>query len=451
MGLTAVTSFRSIKIIHVLLSSSNGSSTATKTAVKVERRLMQFSLCVTVLFLTAWSLCAIYFTLPIFGFEHPTSARGTSSPRFFDGLLFFASCTSLNPLLNLYFDPALRTLLQTFYTRRSRARRIGSSVMRTTTTASGFGSSRAARRKKQHHGGSRVSHIDKDEGGSWEEIARETDAMSRELLIDGLFGEEAAAPTEEEQRAIQLGQELVLAVDSKMEPKENSNKLVELAGYERGEGVMTLKAKVTVRAGASDIAAFLHDYDSAYYTKAAEKDLSVRDRFKIEDSEDRSHVHFEKIRVPEGRYRDRTVCTKDTCGVKNKAGGMMHVSFPAVHDSEPEEIEHVRASCIWVFRIKPVQVDGIAPGDASLRQAAARKKNVVELYTQLDFKTGNPKMEYVASGRSERKEGLLVLLQRKRASDRAKGAQRRRVLLRQKQAHSASAKEELTSSAQKKL
>jgi uncharacterized membrane protein YgcG len=244
-----------------------------------------------------------------------------------------------------------------------------------------------------------VSVVDQDEGAGWEN-AREADAESRTLLIEQLFGDETEEPDEEEQAALRLGQELVLDVESKMQPKTHSNKLVELAGCEMGVGlgVVALKAKATVRAAPEDIAAFLHDSDSAYFTEAAEKDLAVLDRFKIEDSEEgRSNVTYLRIKMPTGRYRDRTVCSKATCSPKNHTGGMMHVAFPTVHESYPGEPEDVRASCIWVFRIKPVRV-------SVQKQSEGSFKTVVELYSQLDFKTRNPAMEYVVRARASAKE-----------------------------------------------
>ncbi|GMI52927.1 hypothetical protein TeGR_g5901 [Tetraparma gracilis] len=156
MCLTAVTSVRSVKIIRSLLSSSNVSSTAsTKTAVKAERRLMLFSLCVTVLFLFCWAGYALFFLLPSFGFKHPTSATFTSSPRFFDYLLVSASCTALNPIINLYFDAGLLKLVKGYFFREKRARRIGSAKSTMTTHSTADWS--AARTRRQQHTGSCVS------------------------------------------------------------------------------------------------------------------------------------------------------------------------------------------------------------------------------------------------------------------------------------------------------
>ena len=70
------------------------------------------------------------------------------------------------------------------------------------------------------------------------------------------------------------------------------------------------------------------------------------------------------------------------------------MSFPATHSDAPEVDAHVRAKCIWVFRIRPVQVGGVSGADASLRQVQERKKTTLEVYTQLDFKTGDPEREY---------------------------------------------------------
>ncbi|GMI32518.1 hypothetical protein TeGR_g2179 [Tetraparma gracilis] len=164
-----------------------------------------------------------------------------------------------------------------------------------------------------------------------------------------------------------------------------SNQLVKLWSGKRG-----LKATVTVRASADDVAAFLHDYESEYYNEAADKDPMVRDRFKVEDSGGRSHVTYSRVRMPRGRYRDRVVCSKNTVSVKNPAGAVMYVSFPTAHDNAPEQDEHVRASCIWVFRIKPWEA---SVGATARTEASARSKISLELYAQVDFKTKNARME----------------------------------------------------------
>ena len=99
---------------------------------------------------------------------------------------------------------------------------------------------------------------------------------------------------------------------------KQSNQLVKLWSGKRG-----LKATITVRASADDVAAFLHDYESAYFNEAADKDHMVRDRFKIEDSGGRSHATYSRVRMPRGRYRDRVVCSKNTVSAKNHAGAVM--------------------------------------------------------------------------------------------------------------------------------
>ena len=59
-------SFKSLKIIHVLLASSSTGST-TKTAVQTEKRATRFAISVTVLFLACWTMVAVYFISLPFG------------------------------------------------------------------------------------------------------------------------------------------------------------------------------------------------------------------------------------------------------------------------------------------------------------------------------------------------------------------------------------------------
>ncbi|GMH67034.1 hypothetical protein TrRE_jg3284 [Triparma retinervis] len=59
-------SFKSLKTIRVLLASSSTGST-TKTAVQTEKRATRFAISVTVLFLTCWTICAMYFISLPFG------------------------------------------------------------------------------------------------------------------------------------------------------------------------------------------------------------------------------------------------------------------------------------------------------------------------------------------------------------------------------------------------
>jgi hypothetical protein len=108
-------------------------------------------------------------------------------------------------------------------------------------------------------------------------------------------------------------------------PKKQSNKLVELTGFEQSEGVTVLKASTTVRASTADVAAFLHDFDSTYFTEAALRDQSVRERFKADSEDDdlgRSFETFSRIRIP-SRFRDRVMSNKVTCGEANPATGCL--------------------------------------------------------------------------------------------------------------------------------
>ncbi|GMI34546.1 hypothetical protein TeGR_g7087, partial [Tetraparma gracilis] len=327
-----------------------------------------------------WLVAAVHFALL------PFSISADWPPLFFSVLAFCQSFTSLNPVMNLYFDPALRNVARSYFWGREKQRRIGSVASTTAGTSTAPGTTTFRQYgKKQQHLASRVSHFDAgvQEG---EKERRAADAESRAALKLQLFGKDAAAPDKEEERALQLGRELVLEIERDMTPMKQSNQLVKLWSGKRG-----LKATITVRASADDVAAFLHDYESAYFNEAADKDQMVRDRFKIEDLGGRSHATYSRVRMPRGRYRDRVVCSKNTVSAKNHAGAVMYVSFPTVRDDAPEEDNNVRVSCIWVFRIKPWEAS--AGATVRTRASARRGKVSLELYSQVDFKTKESRME----------------------------------------------------------
>lgn len=242
----------------------------------------------------AWSLVAVHFVLLPFG---------TSSdwpPIFFSVLLFCASFPALNPVLSLYFDPGLARALRG----PENERRIG--TLAATSTGSAGGSRRGG---PQQHAGSVVSHFDPEGNQMGEEMKRAADVISRKMLKKQLFGERTAPADDSEAQALELGLDLVFEIERGiLEEKKQSNQLVQLWGNKQ-----SLKAAVTVRASVKDVAAFLHDYESHYFNDTADMDLMVRDRYKIEDSGGRSHTTYLRVRPPKGRYRDRAVCSKNTC------------------------------------------------------------------------------------------------------------------------------------------
>ncbi|GMI50398.1 hypothetical protein TeGR_g12321, partial [Tetraparma gracilis] len=317
-----------------------------------------------------WSVCAVHFALL------PFSISADWPPLFFSVLAFCTSFTSLNPAMNLYFDPALRNAARSYFGGREKQRRIGSLATRASTNSGSSAGYLATRASTNSSGASqamsRVSHF--DEGG--EEARRAADAGSRASLKNILFGRHAEAADEDEERALELGKEFAEEIEQDMEPIEQDNQLVKLRGGKRG-----LKVTATVRASAEDVAAFLHDFESVYYNEAADKDKMVRDRYTIEDSGRRSHVTYSRLCMPRGRGRDRVVCSKNTTSAKSPTGVIMYVSFPTTHADAPEKDGHVRASCISVYRIKPMIMSGIG------RKQVLR--TTVELYTALDFKMGD--------------------------------------------------------------
>ncbi|GMH61058.1 hypothetical protein TrST_g370 [Triparma strigata] len=245
------------------------------------------------------------------------------------------------------------------------------------------------RQYQQYHFASRVSHFDEGEQVG-EKERRAADKESREALKLQLFGLGAAAPDRSEERALELGKELIQSIEQGMEPLIQNNKVVRLSGSEQG-----LKATTTVRASVTDIAAFLHDFESAYFTEAAVKDFMVRDRYKIEDGPDgpdspgggRSHTSYLRCRIPTGRYRDRVVCAKNTVSSLSLSGDVTYVSFPTKHEDVPEEDtgEIVFAESSWVYRIKPVRFAHELDNSSMKYRGPI---TTLELYTHLDFKTG---------------------------------------------------------------
>jgi hypothetical protein len=137
---------------------------------------------------------------------------------------------------------------------------------------------------RQYHAGSVVSHlshaIEEDKVG--QEEKRAGDAESRTRLKARLFGEGALPVSQVEEKMLRFGKELILDIDRLVEPRSQSNSMVELASCEREGGVLAMRATVTVRASTKDVASFLHDFDSAYFTDSAEKDSMVRDRFLLD-------------------------------------------------------------------------------------------------------------------------------------------------------------------------
>ncbi|GMI41364.1 hypothetical protein TrCOL_g8199 [Triparma columacea] len=398
--LVIFTSYKSLKITRDLLASSSTGSTK-KAAVQAERRATWFAITVTALFLACWAINAIFFVLFPFGI-------GSSywPPMFLSFLNLNVSMTSINPIVNLYFEPELqkqaRGLL--FGRRKRNARRIvGSTVTHTASTfqtkVSVIGSTR-----KQRHKGSRVSHWDGEVQGSrrdMEEEARLGDATSRGEIRERLFNhidQGDSDETDEERDALQRGREIIVDAEPRMEPLEQSNGLVELESCTWGdEGRKTFKATVKVRASPIDVACFLHDFDSAYFSKAAENDMMVRDHFKVEQEEGemgamRSITTLSTYRIPTGRFRDRTVVSRQTCSRLDGKGDILYVVLPTTHSNAPEEDHRVRASNAMVFRIKAERIS-TRQMELGQNKAVGQQKTTIELYAQMDFKTHSVVME----------------------------------------------------------
>jgi hypothetical protein len=147
----------------------------------------------------------------------PFSMSSDWSPLYFSLLVLCCSLTSLNPVLSLYFDASLRQVARSYYVGREKERRIGSLA----STVRGKATLRQLTAKQQHLA-SRVSHFDAgvQEG---EKERREADAESRAALKQQLFGKDAAAPDEEEERALELGRELVLEIERDMVRAERAS------------------------------------------------------------------------------------------------------------------------------------------------------------------------------------------------------------------------------------
>jgi hypothetical protein len=276
----------------------------------------------------------------------------------------FIGFTSLTPVITMYFDAPLREEVRTVLLggRKPQARRIGSSI------ASSVASTAGTRRQRQYNA-TRISHMDDnvgiDEGGdNWrliegsiEEETRAADAASRELLVRQLFGEGSATLTEKEEQDMQRARGFIMDVDRNMVPMTQDNKLVQvrpqrgepppppphlspspqLTGNDMKEDGFALKAVTTVHASPPEIAAFLHDYDSDYYVKAAERDLSVLDRFQVEGSDTgRSHSTFLRVLTTKGGQDYRTVNSRNTCGPISDDGSIVYASSPTGTDV-PEE------------------------------------------------------------------------------------------------------------------
>ncbi|GMI24944.1 hypothetical protein TeGR_g15167 [Tetraparma gracilis] len=375
--LTVYTSSSSLKIVRSLLSSSSSSTSTTRDAARAERRAMWFAVTITLLFLLCWSPVAVYFALL------PFSAAGNLPPLYFDLVQIFACCTTLNSFISVGFDPGLRKQLSAVVTPRSSSRKIGPSPppsaagqkYSTRPTAQ-----RASKRRHQKHMGSRVSHFE-EESVEAEEERREADRLSRLTLQQQLFAPPTPDPSPSEEAALQSGRELVLDVDQHMEPRAHSNGLVRLFGCER-DGALVLKAVATVRTSPSEVASFLHDFDSRYFTDAAGKDQMVRDRYLLDDppGDRRSHVSYTRYRMPGSirRYRDRVVVAKSTCSKQSLDGSFLYVTASSPdRGGQHGDNDHVLASCSYIFRIK--QASPVASG---LGQTL---KTVVELYARLDF------------------------------------------------------------------
>ncbi|GMI47876.1 hypothetical protein TrCOL_g4158 [Triparma columacea] len=324
--------------------------------------------------------------------------------RFFSFLTLTVACTTFNPIVNLYFDPELQKQARglVFGRRKRNARRIGGSTASTLQTkVSVIGSTR-----KQRHKGSRVSHWGGEEdtqgsSGDIEEEARLVDATSRTEIRERLFNhtdQGDSDETDEERDALQKGRELVVDFDPRMKPLEQSNGLVELESSTWGdEGRKTFKATVKVRASPIDVACFLHDFDSAYFSKAAENDVMVRDHFKVEQEEGemgatRSITTLSTYRIPTGRFRDRTVVSRQTCSRLDGKGDILYVVLPTTHSNAPEEDHRVRASNAMVFRIKAERIS-TRQMELGQNKAVRQQKTTIELYAQMDFKTNSVVME----------------------------------------------------------
>lgn len=212
-----------------------------------------------------------------------------------------AACTAFNPLINLYFDRGLRDTVMGMFAARDQSRRIGSMAL---SSASSDGSGRSgagpkssahylklakSQARRQRNLASRFLSRYSSDGSEvvgLEEEARRNDALTRASLREELFGPDAVETSPEEKDALRRGKELVRRGRKNLEKRKQMNSLVKLESCEREGEVQLLKATATVRADPEDVATFLHDYESYYFSWMAEKDPSLRDRYKLEGNED---------------------------------------------------------------------------------------------------------------------------------------------------------------------
>ena len=142
----------------------------------------------------------------------PFSVSANWPPLFFSLLAFCTSLTSLNPVLNLYFDPSLRLVAKGYFLGRKKERKIGSIV---SPASSGETQTRSGGGGNQLQLASRVSHFELGTQRG-EAERREADAESRAALKQQLFGKGATEQNGEEGRALELGKELVLEIERDM-------------------------------------------------------------------------------------------------------------------------------------------------------------------------------------------------------------------------------------------
>ena len=123
----------------------------------------------------------------------------------------------------------------------------------------------------------------------------------------------------------------------------------------------------------------------------------VRDHFKVEQEGEemratRSITTLSTYRIPTGRFRDRTVVSRQTCSRLDGKGDILYVVLPTTCPNAPEEEDRVRASNVMVFRIKAERISK-RQMELDRNKTVGQQKSTIELYAQMDFKTHSVVME----------------------------------------------------------
>ena len=373
----------------------------SEKAIKIERQSLLYSAILILNVLTGWTGWAVHFFLLSFGISDDWP------PLFFALItLNVVTCYVMTPIITVFFDTALKRVVFDYLGSVFKLSR-GSTVSPNYSVKSITGGRRSVvEGVSQMHFGSRVSHVEIDNQGAVSAMPSRLrgavladDSDSRRDIIRRLFGdkEETYEFSDREEANLALAKSFLNDLKkSKFTPLQQSNDLVKVeiaskpddASSSSAHLTVVLESTVTVRASVEEVAAFIHDFDSHYYTTAAQNDRMVRDRYLLpnnnytdvfseeEDSggSKRSYISYCRIRMPRSRTsrRDRTFCVLSTCGKMQKEGSVTYISSSTKHDLVPETDEHVRASSILFYNIQ--------------KSAEAAGKTVVKLSSEFDFR-----------------------------------------------------------------